>query len=88
MDKACDQVEDVIDEFHQYLLDSESTLSCIDPETMLKTECLIKHLGGLDQIDPSCEECDSSVGTFMMFVLRDFLEYAGLLTKKKSIPGK
>ena len=48
MDKACEQIEDVIDDFHQYLLDSEQTLVCEDAETMLRAECMIKHLGGFE----------------------------------------
>jgi len=55
---------------------------------MHKAECLIKHLGGVKQIDPSGDDCDSSVGTFIMFVLRDYLEYAGLLPEKKKVPAK
>ena len=88
MEKACDKIEDVIEEFHQHLIDQSSSFSCEDPEVMLKTECLIKHLGGFKQIDPSGDDSDSSVGTFMMFVIRDFLEFSGLLTNKKRIPGR
>jgi len=39
-------------------------------------------------IDPSCEDCDSSVGTFVMFVIRDYLEFCGLLPKKHRVPAK
>lgn len=88
MEKACDQIEDVIDEFHQHLIDKSATFFCADPELMLKAECLIKHLGGAKQIDPSGDDCDSSVGTFIMFVLRDFLEFSGLLPEKKRVPAK
>ena len=59
-----------------------------DPEILLRAECLIKHLGGHKQIDPSCDDCDSSVGTFIMFVLRDFLEFSGLIPEKKIVPAK
>ena len=49
---------------------------------------MIKHLGGHKEIDPSGENCDSSVGTFIMFVLRDYLEFSGLLPEKKRVPAK
>jgi len=88
MEKACDQIEDVIEEFHQHLIEKSANFYSEDPEIMLKAECLIKHLGGPKEIDPSGEECDSSVGTFIMFVLRDFLEFAGLLPEKKRVPAK
>lgn len=88
MGKACDQIEGVIEEFHQHLISKSETFFCEDPEIMLKAECLIKHLGGPKSIDPSGDECDSSVGTFVMFVLRDFLEFSGLLPEKKRAPAK
>ena len=88
MEKACDQVEEVIEEFHQYLIEKSETFFSDEAEIMLRAECLIKHLGGPKEIDPSCDECDSSVGTFVMFVLRDYLEFSGLLPEKKRVPGK
>ena len=88
MEQACDQIEDVIEEFHQHLIDKSETFFTEDPEIMLRAECLIKHLGGHKEIDPSGDECDSSVGTFIMFVLRDFLEFSGLLPEKKRVPAK
>lgn len=88
MEAACDQVEEVIEEFHQYLIDKSNTFFSEDAELMLKTQCLIEHLGGVKEIDPSGDECDSSVGTFVMFVLRDYLEFAGLLPDKKRVPSR
>ena len=84
MEKACDKIEDVIEEFHQHLIDQSSSFACEDPEVMLKTECLIKHLGGFKQIDPSGDDSDSSVGTFMMFVIRDFLQFSAILPAAKA----
>lgn len=59
-----------------------------DQEFLFRLECLIKHLGGSKEVDPSADECDSSVGTFLMFVIRDALEHAGLLIEKKCHPNK
>lgn len=78
----------MIDEFHQHLIEKSACFFVDDPELMLKTECLIKHLGGKKAIDPSGDDCDSSVGTFIMFVLRDYLEFSGLLPEKKRVPAK
>jgi len=55
---------------------------------MARVECLVKHLGGSVNVDPSAEACDSSVSTFVMFVLRDALEYSGLLPEKKRMPSR
>ena len=54
----------------------------------MRLECLIKHLGGPVNVDPSAEANDSSVSTFVMFVLRDALEFAGLMPDKKRIPHR
>ena len=88
MEKACDHIEEVIEEFHQYLIDKSGTFFSDTPELMLQVECLIKHLGGTRQIDPSGDDCDSSVGTFTMFVIRDYLEFSGLLPDKKRVPAR
>jgi hypothetical protein len=39
-------------------------------------------------IDPHHADNDSSVGTFIMFVLKDALLHAGLLPDKKRIPNR
>ena len=39
-------------------------------------------------MNPSAEGNDSSVSTFVMFVLRDALEFAGLMPDKKSVPHR
>lgn len=63
-------------------------MDCSEGLKLVQAECLIKHLGGMKEIDPSGDDCDSSVGTFIMFVLRDFLEHSGLLPEKKSVPAR
>lgn len=70
------------------MIEKSANFFCDDLDIMLKAECLIKHMGGSKQIDPSGDDCDSSVGTFVMFVLRDFLEFSGLLPEKKRVPAK
>lgn len=39
-------------------------------------------------IDPSCEESDNHGGAFMMFAIRDALEFAGLLPNRKRNPAR
>jgi len=87
-EKASEEVEKVIESFHQYLIDKSAEFCSEDPEILLRTSVLIEHLGGYQKIDPSGEDCDSSVGTFVMFVLRDYLEFCGLLPKKNRVPAK
>ena len=89
MNQAKVIIKDEADEFHDYLISKTSEQFEFDNlDKMVKLECLIKHLGGYANVDPSAETCDSSVGTFTMFVLRDALEYAGLLPAKKRSPHR
>jgi len=39
-------------------------------------------------IDPTCDDCDNSGGSFMMFALRDALEFSGLLPNRKKNPAR
>ena len=74
---------------HVYLIGQSEKFAFDDPAHLMKVECLIKHLGGPTNVDPSNEAiCDSSVSTFVMFVLRDALEYAGLMPDKKRVPHR
>jgi len=57
----------------------------LSAETLLKLECLITHLGGVDHVEPHHELNDSSVCTFMTFVLREVLTYLGLLPSKEPV---
>lgn len=59
-----------------------------DVAHLAKVECLIKHLGGVSMIDPHHTDNDSSVGTFIMFVLKDALLHVGLLPDKKRVPSR
>ena len=86
--KAEEEIEKVIEVFHKYLINKSAQFASEDPDTLLHAACLIEHLGGYKAIDPSGEDCDSSVGTFAMFVIRDYLEFAGLLPEKKRVPAK
>lgn len=88
MKKAVKIVEDIAEELDTYLPEKVDTLIFDDIAHLAKLECLLEHLGGEDYVDPHHEETDSSVGTFIMFVLRDALEYAGLLPQRKRMPAR
>ena len=88
MSKACETIESEISELHTYLMNKSDKFIFDDLEHLLRAECLIKHLGGPTNVDPSADACDSSVSTFIMFVLRDALEYAGLMPEKKRVPHR
>lgn len=45
-------------------------------------------MGDTTQIDPSCDDSDNSGGAFMMFAIRDALEFAGLLPNRKRLPAR
>lgn len=81
--KAVAVIEEQADEFYDYLQTQASKLVLDDPAHLAKAECLLKHLGGASAIDPHHTDGDSSVGTFIMFVLKDALAYAGFLSDKK-----
>ena len=85
---AEEEIEKVIEDFHQYLIEKSANFFSDDAETLLRAQCLIDHLGGPEKIDPSDDDCDSSVGTFVMFVVRDYLEFCGLMPGKKRQPAK
>jgi len=85
---AEEEIERVIEDFHQYLIEKSANFFSEDPEILLRAQCLIEHLGGHKKIDPSGDDCDSSVGTFVMFVIRDYLEFCGLIPGKKRQPAK
>jgi hypothetical protein len=57
-------------------------------DTLFRVQCLIKHIGGADNINPHHDDTDNSVGAFMMFVIRDALIFGGLLSEKKSVPAR
>lgn len=56
--------------------------------TLFRVQCLITHLGGEEFIDPGCEKSDNAGGAFMMFAIRDALEFSGLLPNRKKHPAK
>ena len=57
----------------------EMDLLNISSESLARIECLVEHLGGIQQCDPHADVVDSSIGQFMMFCLRDVLRYLGLV---------
>ena len=74
MKHACEKIEPEISDLHGYLTSKPAEFKLDDLDLLLHTECLVKHLGGQSEINPSAEDNDSSVGTFVMFILRDALE--------------
>jgi hypothetical protein len=84
--KAVKVIEDVIEELDSYLINSmkDAELENLNAETLLKLEVLIYHLGGPEFIDPHHELVDSSVCTFITFVLRDVMIYLGLMPSKET----
>lgn len=63
----------------------EAELEQLSAESLFRLECLIIHLGGPALVDPHHELVDSSVCTFMTFVLREVLTYLGLLPDKEPV---
>ncbi len=57
-------------------------------ETLNKVSCLIAHFGGVELIDPHGKGNDNSIGAFVMFIIKDACEFAGLLPKRKEIPAR
>ena len=83
MKNASQKIESEISDLHGYLTKKPAEFKFDDFTVLIKVECLIQHLGGLSQVNPSADANDSSVGTFAMFVLRDALEFAGLKPEAK-----
>jgi hypothetical protein len=71
--KAKDVIEEQQDDFYDYLQINTKKLLLDDPAHLAKVECLLNHLGGPSMIDPHHSDGDSSVGTFMMFIMKDAL---------------
>lgn len=88
IEKAKDVIEEQADDFYDYLLNNAEGLILDDVAHLAKAECLLKHIGGTDAIDPHHSDGDSSVGTFVMFILKDALQHAGLMPDKKRMPAK
>jgi hypothetical protein len=82
IDSVLSEIETVTPELHEYLMEKSKNFNFTDVSHMLKVECLIKHLGGTKNVDPSADDSDSSIGTFCMFVIRDALEHYGLLPER------
>ena len=83
MKNASQKIESEIPDLHGYLTKKPAEFKFDDFTVLIKVEALIKHLGGQSQVNPSADANDSSVGTFAMFVLRDALEFSGLIPEKK-----
>lgn len=45
-------------------------------------------MGDVALLDPSCDESDNSGGAFLMFAIRDALDFSGLLPNRKKLPAK
>lgn len=55
----------------------------MSPEQMARLECLVQLIGGEAKCDPDCEDGDSGICQFVMFIMKDALEYLGLIGDKK-----
>lgn len=88
MKRAMAQIEDVVDDFGEYIQEKVDCFAIDDPAVMMQLEVLLYHLGGADRTDPHNEDTDSSVGTFLMFAVRDALLHCGLLPTIKANPPR
>ena len=53
MAKACETIKEEIEELHTYLVNGSQKFTFDDLEHLIRVECLIKHLGGYNAVDPS-----------------------------------
>lgn len=88
MKRAMDKIEEVADDLSEYILEKVENFAIEDPAIIMQLEVLLHHLGGPEFTDPHNEDTDSSVGTFLMFAIRDALISCGLLPTCKVIPGR
>jgi len=88
MKRAIAQIEDVVDDFSEYITEKIDNFAIHDPAVIMQLEVLLYHLGGFERTDPHHEDTDSSVGTFLMFAVRDALEHCGLLPEVKANPPR
>ena len=58
------------------------------PPTIYRVSTMLDRFGGVDFVDPLHEDNDESVGSFIMFVIRDACDFAGLRPKKSSQPHR
>eukprot|EP00352_Strombidinopsis_acuminata_P002466 CAMPEP_0176399216 /NCGR_PEP_ID=MMETSP0126-20121128/46571_1 /TAXON_ID=141414 ORGANISM="Strombidinopsis acuminatum, Strain SPMC142" /NCGR_SAMPLE_ID=MMETSP0126 /ASSEMBLY_ACC=CAM_ASM_000229 /LENGTH=188 /DNA_ID=CAMNT_0017774641 /DNA_START=1253 /DNA_END=1819 /DNA_ORIENTATION=- len=88
MKEAMSKIEEVADEMAEYIPNTIETFDLNNLDKLLEIEALITHMGGADYIDPDHDDNDSSVCTFMMFVIKDVVEFCGLLPSSASQPTK
>jgi hypothetical protein len=86
--RAMAKIEEVVDDFGEYILEKVENFALDDPAIVMQLEVLLHHLGGPDLTDPHNDDTDSSVGTFLMFAVRDALIYCGLLPSCRVLPGR
>lgn len=72
----------------EYIPNTVDSFDLNNLDNLLRIEALITHMGGPDHIDPDHDDNDSSVCTFMMFVIKDVVEFCGLLPSQVSQPTK
>jgi hypothetical protein len=88
MKRASPIIEDVADEFGDYITEKTDIFAVSEPALIVQLEILLQHLGGAERTDPHHEDTDSSVGTFLMFAVKDGLENCGLIPNMRRIPQK
>lgn len=79
MAEAMREIEAVADEMAEYIPQTVESFDLNNLDKLLQIEALISHMGGEDYINPDHDDNDSSVCTFMMFVIKDIAEFCGLL---------
>ena len=57
-------------------------------QTQFRLDALIKHMGGIEAIDPQGEGTDNYLAAFMMFIIKDAVLYLGLNPEKKRVEGR
>jgi hypothetical protein len=88
MKRAMAKIGDVVDDFGEYIQEKIESFAINDPAVIMQLEVLLYHLGGHERTDPHHEDTDSSVGTFLMFAVKDALLHCGLLPEMKSNPPR
>lgn len=71
----------------EYLLNSHEHLD-FSLSVQFRVDALIKHMGGIELIDPQGEGTDNYLAAFMMFIIRDAITHIGLNPEKKKIEGR
>lgn len=83
--KASQAIEVDVEDFDNFLLKKaeEFNLEQMSSEQMARLECLVELIGGEAKCDPECDDVDSSICQFIMFIMKDALQFLGLAGSDK-----